>query len=102
MILILTTEEGDAPHYRFIDWLEYYNADYCILSGEGIYSGKHSVIINANNELIVDDINFSKKNRVLFNRRFLTISKFKKINQDYQLNKSLNKIIQDALYISSN
>ncbi|MDR3273673.1 MAG: hypothetical protein LBT29_09350 [Flavobacteriaceae bacterium] len=28
MILVLTTEAGDFSHPCFIDWLNYYNADY--------------------------------------------------------------------------
>jgi len=38
MILILTSEAGDYSHLRFIDWLEFYNADYEILSGESIFN----------------------------------------------------------------
>jgi hypothetical protein len=31
MILILTTEAGDFSHPGFVDWLEYYRADYKLL-----------------------------------------------------------------------
>lgn len=48
MILILTTEHGDFSHKRFIDWLEYYNADYEILTGESIYHGKTRLNITGN------------------------------------------------------
>ncbi len=98
MILILTTEAGDYSHYTFIDWLTHLGADYFILSGEGIYNGRHSVSYNEG-DLFVDGINFSKKVNVVLNRRFLTTSRMPELYaRDSKLNQGLKRNVVNEIY----
>ncbi len=96
MILILTTEAGDFSHPKFVDWLNYYDADYEILSGESIYRGDTSLTVK-NGELIVNGRNFTNDVNVVFNRRWLTKSELPKINEDLFLNHGIKSTISSEL-----
>ena len=39
MILILTSESGDLSHLEIVNWLEYYKANYLVVTGESIIRG---------------------------------------------------------------
>ncbi|MCS4237953.1 hypothetical protein M2306_000720 [Myroides gitamensis] len=91
MILILTTEEGDFSHKKIIDWLEYYKADYLILTGEGILTGKTKLLIE-NGNLYANDINLTKSVSCVFYRRWFSNVQYK-LSEDKGLNKGLNKNI---------
>lgn len=98
MILILTSEAGDFSHPNFINWLEYYSANYFILSGEGIHNGRYDVVLE-NDNLIIDGINFSKEISVVLNRRFLTVDKIPNFtDRDKKLNDGLKKRVSSELY----
>lgn len=97
MILILTTEHGDFSHKRFIDWLEYYNADYEILTGESIYHGKTRLNITGN-KLFINNRNYTDDVNVIFNRRWLTVNELPKIERDYNLNQSIVNTLSAELY----
>lgn len=96
MILVLTTQEGDHSHEKFIDWLDYYNADYTILTGEDIYYNKKQLLVD-NGELFINGINFSKNVNVVFNRRWLTIDRLQH-KQEFEYEYKFRKIIVDELY----
>ncbi len=97
MILILTTEAGDFSHPKFIDWLEYYKADYEILTGESIYRGETKVHIESN-FLFVNGRNYTTDVNVVFNRRWLTASELPKIVDDKVLNKNMKNTLSSELY----
>lgn len=106
MILILTTEAGDFSHLKFIDWLEYYNADYEILTGESIYRGDTKIIIKDNN-LLVNGRNYTKDINVVFNRRWLTQSELPRLSNDNILNSGIKNTLSSELlelrnYLSHN
>ncbi|MCL2097635.1 MAG: hypothetical protein FWH23_02600 [Bacteroidales bacterium] len=88
MILVLTTEAGDCSHPRFVDWLNYYKADYFILTGESIFEGRNKIAL-INNELFLNDTNLTKNVKIVFNRRWLTTSELPIISQDKILNTDL-------------
>ena len=50
MILILNSDTGDFSHIEIINWIEFYNADYLVLTGEGLMRG------NVKFEYTIDDI----------------------------------------------
>ena len=98
MILILTTEAGDQSHPALVDWLKYYEANYFILSGEGIHNGRYDISLE-DNELTIDGICFNKEISVVFNRRFLTINEIPNLyERDKELNYGFKKRISDELY----
>ena len=97
MILILTTEAGDFSHPKFIDWLDYYKADYEILTGEGIYKGKTSLIIE-DNQLFINGRNYTTDVNVVFNRRWLTASELPTITTDSLLNQGIKNTLSAELY----
>lgn len=97
MILILNTEAGDFSHPKFIDWLEYYNADYEILTGESIFKGNTSLYIK-DNELYVNERNYTADVKVVFNRRWLTVTDLPLITDDLLLNKGINRSLSSELY----
>lgn len=88
MILVLTTEAGDFSHPRFIDWLNYYRADYFILTGESIFSGRNKLVLT-DNQLFINDINLTKEVNVVFNRRWMTVTELPSISRDKVLNADL-------------
>lgn len=88
MILVLTTEAGDFSHLRFVDWLNYYNADYFILTGESIFTGRNKLTL-IDNQLFINDINLTKEVNVVFNRRWLTTIELPKISEDKILNNDI-------------
>ena len=97
MILMLTTEAGDFSHPKFVDWLEYYKADYEILTGERIYSGKTSLHIK-NNQLFINKRNYTADVNIVFNRRWLTASELPEITDDRMLNKGIKNTLSAELY----
>ncbi|OED44930.1 hypothetical protein AB832_01710 [Flavobacteriaceae bacterium (ex Bugula neritina AB1)] len=97
MILILTTDAGDFSHPKFIDWLHFYKADYEILTGESIYEGKTSLIIE-NNQLFINGRNYTKDVNVVFNRRWLTTSELPAITNDNILNQGIKNTLSAELY----
>ncbi len=88
MILVLTTEAGDYSHPAFINWLQYYNADYFILTGESIFTGRNKLTL-IDNQLFINDINLTKEVNVVFNRRWLTTIELPKISEDKILNNDI-------------
>lgn len=50
MILILNSDTGDFSHIEIINWIEFYNADYLVLTGESLMRG------NVKFEYTIDDI----------------------------------------------
>lgn len=88
MILVLTTEAGDFSHLRFVDWLNYYNADYFILTGESIFTGRNKLTL-IDNQLFINDINLTKEVNVVFNCRWLTTIELPKISEDKILNNDI-------------
>lgn len=97
MILVLTSEAGDFSHLKFIDWLEYYQADYQILSGESIFRGETKLSLK-NDELFINDRNYTKEVNVVFNRRWLTTSELPEITNDKDLNIGIIKTLSTELY----
>ncbi|AQX12496.1 hypothetical protein [Elizabethkingia meningoseptica] len=97
MILVLTTEAGDYSHPNFIQWLNYYKADYLILSGESIIKGDSKVKYNSEG-LFVNNINLTKSVNVIFNRRWLTSSELSNLVPDEKLNKDFKNVIVKELY----
>lgn len=97
MILILTTEAGDFSHPKFIDWLDYYDADYEILTGESIYNGTTKIEI-IKNQLFVNNRNYSKDVNVVFNRRWLTSIELPNMTEDKILNKGIKNTLSAELY----
>ena len=62
MILLLTTEAWDYSHIEFVNWLEYYKADYCVLAWESFIVGRSSLsisdnVMEINGREITDDVN---------------------------------------------
>ncbi|MDO5655567.1 MAG: hypothetical protein Q4G27_05450 [Flavobacteriaceae bacterium] len=98
MILVLTTEAGDLSHSRFIEWLNYYQADYMILTGESIFRNETEIYINKNNHLLVNGRNLSKEVRVILNRRWLTTDELPRIVDDKKFNIGLRKTISSEIY----
>lgn len=98
MILILTSRAGDMSHPRFIDWLEYYNADYIIISGESIASGELNISINSYGELFINNERIDHKISVVLNRRFFTHSELSNIDTDKKLNQDLRRNIINEIY----
>ena len=96
MILVLTSEAGDFSHLKFIDWLEYYQADYQILSGESIFRGETKLSLK-NDELFINDRNYTKEVNVVFNRRWLTTSELPEITNDKDLNIGIIKTLSCRL-----
>lgn len=87
MILLLTTEAGDYSHIELVNWLEYYKADYCVLTGESFLVGRSSLsisdnVIKINGKTITDDIN------VVYYRRWAYPSNIQLVS-DKVLNKGL-------------
>lgn len=97
MILILTTEAGDFSHPKFIDWLRYYGADYEILTGESIYNGNVDIEIKEN-QLFVNNRNYTTDVNVVFNRRWLTSSELPTIDHCCLLNDSIKNTLSAELY----
>lgn len=92
MILLLTSESGDQSHVDIVNWLEYYRADYLILTGESILRGDNSISYYKE-KIFYNDIDLTKVVNVVFYRRWfypksLTIS----------CNKLLNNSIINNLY----
>lgn len=97
MILVLTTEAGDFSHLKFIDWLEYYKADYEILTGESIFNGSSKIKV-INNQLFVNDKNFTEDVNVVFNRRWLTSAELPDLDDDKILNNNIKNTLSSELY----
>ncbi|HAY3551082.1 hypothetical protein KRE47_12295 [Elizabethkingia meningoseptica] len=97
MILVLTTEAGDYSHPRIIDWLNYYNADYFILTGESIFSGRNKVYARGN-KIYVNDVNLTDEVTVVFNRRWMTTAELPNLTPDSILNKGIKNSIYSELY----
>ena len=36
MILVLTTQAGDYSHLKLVDWLNFSNADFLVITGESV------------------------------------------------------------------
>lgn len=70
MILVLTSESGDASHPKIIDWLEYYNANYIVLNGESLINENTKFTIK-NNQIFYSGINLTKQVKVVFYRRWI-------------------------------
>lgn len=98
MILVLTTEAGDNSHSKFIDWLDYYNADYSVLTGESIYNNKVDIKIDSQKDLLVDGRNYSKDVSIVLNRRWLTTDELPIISDDKKFNIGLRKSASSELY----
>lgn len=97
MILILTTEAGDFSHLKIIDWLEYYNADYFILTGESIFEGRNKIILKEG-EIYVNNINITRNVNVVYNRRWFTFDKAPLLTNDKILNKGLISNLSNEIY----
>ncbi len=97
MILVLTTEAGDFSHPKFVDWLEYYEADYEVLTGESIYDGRATIKIK-NDQLFINDRNYTKDVNVVLNRRWLTASELPKISEEKILDNGLKNTLASELY----
>lgn len=98
MILVLTTEAGDYSHGKFIDWLEYYEADYMILTGESILSGKTEVYIDDQFNLFINSRNLTKEVKIVLNRRWLTSQELSPNLNNKQLNNSISNTLISELY----
>ncbi len=96
MILILTTEAGDHSHARIIEWLIHFKANFTIMTGEGILSGRETLSI-IKGDIFYNGINLSNEVTCVFYRRWLTVSTLK-IDEDEILNKSLNRNLIAELY----
>lgn len=97
MILILTSEAGDFSHPRFIEWLNYYKADYFVLSGESIIKGESTVKYTSEG-LIVGDKNLTKEVNIIFNRRWLVSAEIPNIINDDIFSRDLKRNISRELY----
>lgn len=92
MILILTTEEGDFSHPRFIDWLENLEANYLIISGEQISRGDVNFSIDDEN-IYYNEINLTKEVKCVFYRRWFSSTK-----KTFTINKSFDNQVMKSLY----
>lgn len=92
MILILTTEEGDFSHPKFIDWLENLEANYLIISGEQISRGDVNFSIDDKN-IYYNEINLTKEVKCVFYRRWFSSTK-----KTFTINKSFDNQVMKSLY----
>lgn len=86
MILILNSDTGDFSHIEIINWLEFYNADYLVLTGESLMRG------NVKFEYTIDDIflnGISLKN--------ISVVLYRRWQYPYQFQISKDKILNEAI-----
>lgn len=74
MILILTTESGDFSHHGIVDYLNYYNANYLIISGEMISNGDCLFSVKSG-DVYISEFNISKEVSCVYYRRWYTPKK---------------------------
>lgn len=96
MILVLTSQAGDFSHLKFIDWLNYLEASYLIITGESILKGEKSFSIIDNN-VYYDKVNLTEEVSCVFYRRWFTSSDVQ-ISTDEHLNDSLNRNLTSEMY----
>lgn len=96
MILVLTSQAGDFSHLKFIDWLNYFDASYIIITGESILKGEKSFSIISDN-IYYNDINLTKEVSCVFYRRWFT-SLDMQISTDEYLNDSINRNLTSEMY----
>ena len=87
MILLLTTEAGDFSHVELIHWLEYYKANYIVLSGESLLSGSTHFTVKSD-AVMLNDLNIKDTVNVVYSRRWMYPTEIKLV-QDSVLNDSL-------------
>lgn len=98
MILLLTTESGDASHIEIVNWLEYINANYMVLTGESLLRGE-TEFSYINNEIFCNGINLTKEVTVVYYRRWIYPSSLV-ILEDKVLNEAIvNNLFREMLEI---
>lgn len=70
MILLLTSESGDLSHIEIVNWLEYFRADYMIITGESFLRGDVNFVYK-DDIIICNGRNLTKEVSVVFYRRWL-------------------------------
>lgn len=104
MILLLTSESGDLSHIEIVNWLEYFRADYMIITGESFLRGDVNFVYK-DDVIICNGRNLTKEVSVVFYRRWLYPSNVV-LTKDSLLNKTLlrnlyNETLEVCDFLSS-
>ncbi len=99
MILILTSESGDLSHLEIVNWLEYYKANYLVVTGESIIRGAVDFTYSSLEGIIYKGKPLRKQVSAVYYRRWVFPSEFN-LCQDKILNHSLvSNLFNEAIEI---